>query len=219
MFTGLFWLTLACALADWFATGLGWIRIRWVTKPGTLVLLIAWFTQAGGWHGPLVWFGLGLVFSLAGDVLLELPQRLFLAGLAAFLLAHLAYIAGFVNPPLAVQWQFLFPILAILVGEALPFRRILAGIKQQPKMRTPVISYALVLTLMLICAISTLFRPGWRSPAAVLVSLGAGLFFLSDMTLAYTRFAGKVPASHLLVMITYHLGQILITCGVLIQNS
>src|SRR5512144_421577 len=47
------------------------------TKPGTLILLIAWFTQIGDWRGGLLWFGLGLVFSLAGDVLLHLPGKFF----------------------------------------------------------------------------------------------------------------------------------------------
>ena len=35
------------------------------------------------------------MFSLAGDVLLMLPRDQFVAGLSAFLVAHLCYIAGF----------------------------------------------------------------------------------------------------------------------------
>src|SRR4051794_41583322 len=41
------------------------------------------------------WFVAALVFSLAGDVFLMLPRDLFVAGLSAFLVAHLCYIAGF----------------------------------------------------------------------------------------------------------------------------
>ncbi len=41
MFTWLFWLMLACALIDWAASWREWHQLRWVTKPGTLLLLIA----------------------------------------------------------------------------------------------------------------------------------------------------------------------------------
>src|SRR5690606_39451064 len=36
-----------------------------------------------------------LVFSVAGDIFLVLPQNRFLAGLVSFFLAHLMYIAAF----------------------------------------------------------------------------------------------------------------------------
>ncbi len=74
MLTGLFWGMLLMAGADWLAAWRGWRRVRWVTKPGTLLLLIAWFSQVGGWQGNLFWFGLGLVFSLLGDIFLQLPE-------------------------------------------------------------------------------------------------------------------------------------------------
>ena len=41
------------------------------------------------------WFVAALVCSLAGDVLLMLPTDRFVAGLAAFLVGHLCYVAGF----------------------------------------------------------------------------------------------------------------------------
>ncbi len=45
-----------------------------------------------GWAGsvqlPLICFGLGIIFSLAGDIFLLLSNRWFIAGLVAFLLAH-----------------------------------------------------------------------------------------------------------------------------------
>ena len=40
------------------------------------------------------WFVAALVLSLAGDVFLMLPKDLFVFGLGAFLLGHLAYIVG-----------------------------------------------------------------------------------------------------------------------------
>ncbi len=248
MITWLFWLTLACALTDWIAAWRGWRRIRWLTKPGTLALLIAWFSQVGGWRGLLIWFGLGLVFSLLGDVLLHLPQRFFLGGMLAFFLAHMAYITGFVKQPLAFDWKIILPAVAIPIIYVLFIRRVRAGLKasRQSEMMGPVMGYAGFLSLMLFFAISTLFRPAWGLIPAVLVSLGAGLFYLSDACLAYNRFASPlpaassgvtarlagpassgggtpfrpppaVPAADLLVMVTYHLGQILIAFGALAQ--
>ena len=41
------------------------------------------------------WFVAALVCSLVGDVLLMLPREQFVAGLSAFLVAHVCYLAGF----------------------------------------------------------------------------------------------------------------------------
>jgi uncharacterized membrane protein YhhN len=39
------------------------------------------------------------------------------------------------------------------------------------------------------------------------------LFFISDTTLAYNKFVAPLPNGRVIVMITYHLGQILIVLG------
>lgn len=219
MFTGLFWVMLAFAVIDWVGSWRGWHALRWVTKPVTLILLIAWFTQMNGWHGSLIWFGIGLVFSLLGDVLLQAPPRFFMPGVGAFFLAHLSYITGFLQNIQAPGWGIIIPVL--LVGGAfwLLNRRIRQGLRQhnENEMLVPVMAYALVLSLMWLSALSTLFRPGWPVTPAVLVSIGAGLFFLSDSVLAYNRFVRVLPASDLIVMVTYHMGQILIAGGALAQ--
>ncbi len=93
------WLFLAAgfAVVHWAGIALDWKRYRPYTKLAVMLALLAWFTQVGGWRGPLVWFGLGLVFGFAGDTLLEYSQRFFVAGLAAFLLGHVSYIIGFLT--------------------------------------------------------------------------------------------------------------------------
>jgi uncharacterized membrane protein YhhN len=221
MFTWLFWFTLAFAFVDWLGTWRKWQRIRWITKPGTLVLLIAWFTQVGTWRGPLVWFGLGLVFSLAGDVLLHLPKGFFLGGMLAFFLAHVAYIVGFAQQPLPLDWKLLVPLVSIPIIYFLYTLRVRSGLKQhgQTAMLVPVMGYAGVISLMVFFAVTSLFCPAWQMLPAALVSLGAGFFYLSDGSLAYDRFICPFPASNLLVMVTYHLGQVLIASGALIQYA
>lgn len=50
-----------------------------------------------GAYGVSKIFLLALLFSLLGDIFLMLPRERFLAGLGAFLLAHLAYGWGFLG--------------------------------------------------------------------------------------------------------------------------
>ena len=77
------------------------------------------------------WFVAALVFSLAGDVLLMLPREQFVAGLAAFLVAHLCYIVGFwTDGPALVP----FLVAAVIVGarrSGRSARRILPGVRRQ----------------------------------------------------------------------------------------
>jgi len=59
----------------------------------------------------------------------------------------------------------------------------------------------------------TLFRSDWLSAPAYLASAGAVLFVASDTTLAWNKFVHPVRRGRLLVMITYHLGQIALIAG------
>jgi uncharacterized membrane protein YhhN len=219
MLTLLFWLTILTALVDWIATWRGWRNVRWVSKPGTLLLLLAWFTQVGGWQGVLLLFGLALVFSLLGDILLHLPERYFVPGIGAFFIAQCFYIAAFNTQPLALYWPAVLPVIAVGGIFSLVIHQIQGGMqaRNDTQMVMPVTAYAVVLSLMWLSAISTLFRPGWQVVPAALVAAGAGLFFLSDTTIAYTRFVKPSRYGNILVMSTYHTGQMLITAGALMQ--
>ncbi len=214
-----FWLTLLLMAVDWIATRNCWRRVCWFAKPAPMIALIAWFTLVGKWDGPLAAAGLGLVFSLLGDILLMLPARFFLGGMAAFLLAHLAYIYAFNHPPIEFHWEILLPVAAAVGAFAFLMRRIRAGLRRrrQSELLIPIGVYAVVLSLMALAALTTLFRPGWETEAALMVSVGGVLFFLSDSILAYHQFVSAVPRGDLLVMVTYHLAQLLIAGGMLAQ--
>ena len=74
-------------------------RLEVVAKPAVMLALLFWLWTSAGLKGTVLWFGLGILFSLAGDVLLMISlDRLFVAGLTAFLLAHVSYIIGFNTP-------------------------------------------------------------------------------------------------------------------------
>jgi uncharacterized membrane protein YhhN len=72
----------------------GWKNLEYFAKPATMVALLAFVILNGGLSGGMIWFAIGLLFSLAGDVFLMLPKEQFIAGLVSFLLAHIAYIIG-----------------------------------------------------------------------------------------------------------------------------
>lgn len=211
---------LVAVVLNWIGTLRGWQRVEMVTKPAALVLLIVWFSLAGSWRGPLVWYGLALVFSLAGDVLLMKKVDQFLFGLVAFLLAHLAYLAGFnlSLPPLSLPILGLVGLGVITVAVSYPVIR--GGLLRQPggrALQAPVLVYSLVLTLMMLSAVSTLFRPEWSGTAAILAAAGGILFFTSDMLLAVNRFVRPVRRGDFLVMVTYHLGQVGLVLGALLN--
>jgi uncharacterized membrane protein YhhN len=66
---------------------------------------------------------------------------------------------------------------------------------------------------MLFSALMTLFRTDWASIPAYLVSLGAVLFVTSDVVLAWNKFVSPIRRGRLILMVTYHLGQIALIAG------
>ena len=88
-----------CLIASLVSAGIDWAAVaqerrvfEYLAKPATLGFLLLYAAL-----GPHVsWFLItALTLSLLGNVYLMLPDELFPAGLGAFLLAHLAYVAGF----------------------------------------------------------------------------------------------------------------------------
>src|SRR5215475_5571703 len=74
-------------------------RLEVVAKPAVMIALFLWLWTSVGLQGALLWFGLGVLFSLVGDMLLMMSlDRFFLPGLIAFLFAHVAYIIGLNMP-------------------------------------------------------------------------------------------------------------------------
>jgi alkenylglycerophosphocholine/alkenylglycerophosphoethanolamine hydrolase len=210
------WWPIAVMTIDWLAVAKSWKRLEYVAKPAAMVALLLWLWTNGAATGglALTWFTLGLLGSLAGDVLLLLSERFFLGGLVAFLLGHIAYIAGLNAGGLLLPVEAILFIPMALVGGWL-FWRIGAALKAKgrSKLLVPVALYAAVISLMVVSALTTLFRPGSLRGPAILVSLGAVLFFVSDAVLAWNRFVTPVPRGKLVVIVTYHLGQMALIAG------
>jgi uncharacterized membrane protein YhhN len=157
--------------------------------------MAAWV--ASGAHTAAAWLVVaGLALSLIADVVIESS---FLAGLAVFLLAHVAYIAAFTartrQPRLALALPFVLwgvIVLARLWPTLGP-------------MRIPVLAYSLVICTMMWRAAATVGLPGGWSALA-----GALIFAASDTLLALDRFHRPLPNARVLVMATYWAGQLLI---------
>ena len=220
MLTWPFYLAVFFALLDWASTWKGWKKRLYLAKPATMVFLILWSLQLTNWQGEMKWFGIGLVFSLLGDILLMLNPRYFMIGGAAFLFTHIAYIIGFNQTPTSFSLRVLLVAILVGISAATVFKRIRPGIMKVPRGKrflTGLSLYGISLTLMLLSALLTLFKQDWLMLPAVFATSGAVLFFASDSMLVYDRFVGKFTHAQSYVHLTYHLGQFGILTGALLH--
>jgi uncharacterized membrane protein YhhN len=188
---------MAVAVVDWVAVGRDLRRLEAALKPIVPLPLIAVALAAHAW-----WFAAGLALCLLGDVFL-LPQvDRFRSGLAAFLLAHLAFIGGFAS--LRLEPERMLYGLPALIGVLWAAPAILGH--APARLRAPVAVYAL--------AIVTMVAASWM-PHRPLLVVGAMLFFASDLWLAWNRFVQPMPRGRLVVMTTYHLAIGVLTLGLL----
>lgn len=142
----------------------------------------------------------GLLFSLAGDVLLEVSDDLFVPGLIAFLIGHVWYIVAFLSVTHELKWSRLLPFAAWVIMTYLLLFPNLKG------MAVPVAAYVIVIGAMM-----------WRSSATIagpvlrwqwLALSGAILFGVSDTLLAFKKFDGITAGPSFTIMVLYWLGQV-----------
>lgn len=172
------------------------------TAPLLLFAIAAWT------HGGPVLLGFALAFSALGDWSLSRPSdRMFLVGMGAFALAHLAYLALMLGavPELGPYWPL--GILVLGLGASTEFWLI----PKTGDLRQPVRAYIGVIMAM---GLSALMLPvGFE-----LVMIGAGLFILSDLILSVEIFVldAQHPRRFQLsraVWVTYIVAQIALFLG------
>jgi uncharacterized membrane protein YhhN len=172
-------------------------RLEYVCKPGALIALIGVAVLLDPTHADeRTWFVLALVLSLAGDVFLMLPDDRFVAGLASFLLAHVAYVVG-LNLHTDGNWLWAVPVV-VIVG--LLGIRLVRGIRRsgESELVAPVVVYVVVIAAMGISALASGNR--WAA-------VGAVLFMGSDALIGETKFVRPAAWAPVAIMVTYHLGQ------------
>ncbi len=132
------------------------------------------------------WFVAALVFSLVGDVLLMLPNEQFVAGLSAFLVAHLLLHRRVLDHGPALGAVVVATLVAVVLVIGLLGRRILPARcgSQDRALVGPVAAYMVVIGAMVATALAV------GNPVA---AVGAMLFAASDTMIAWDRFVGTVP--------------------------
>jgi uncharacterized membrane protein YhhN len=206
-------------LLNWFAVLTGRTRLDDPTKPAVILILITWFASEASPTGPGLWFLAGLVFSLAGDVILNLPARYFPYGLGAFALTHGCYstalngLGSGKQILISAGAAVIFYLLSVCVHRAYKKDPL------DPALRAPVAVYIFLIAFMLSSSIWTHFQPDWPQAAASLVSLGAVFFTFSDGVLGWDKFVSPLTWRTPGVRFNYHTGQVLLTAGMILKFS
>jgi len=151
----------------------------------------------------------GLGCSLGGDILLMLPGERLIAGIAAFLLAHLAYIAAFslASPPAWRQLPWLLPFLAF-GAVVLADRWGALG-----RFRLPAAVYAVVISTMAWRAVMRGRSPVIPRQTFLFGLAGACLFVASDALVVLRRFGRRLPGGPTLELGSYWAAQFLIAAS------
>lgn len=175
--------------------------VRWILKPGTVVLMIILAattdTSEKPYRNLLV---AGLACSALGDIfLLAKGSQWFMFGLIAFLIAHLVYVSAF-----SQRWRFnrthVVSFALVAAYAFLLLRGLHAGVMVAggSGLWIPVVVYVTVISLMVLGAVGTGNR---------VAMVGAVLFLLSDSLLAWNKFVVPISWAGYGVMITYYLAQ------------
>lgn len=198
------------AVIDWAAVAGRRKPVEYVAKPGCLAVLVGVAAvmeyDDGSARWPLI---AALVLSLIGDAFLMLPERqpdadgpdTFVAGLVAFLLAHVAYIVAFVVDGVRWEWALVGVAVMLLHLSTLGRRVAVAARAVEPAMTAPVLAYLSVISVMVIVAFGT------GDPWAM---VGAALFAGSDTLIAWDRFVRSQTWIPVAIVVSYHVAQVLL---------
>jgi uncharacterized membrane protein YhhN len=150
--------------------------------------------------------GVALLLSAVGDVALDLTPPQMVAGMAAFGLAHVFYLAAFatrtdLSRPSATRIALIVAVLAVSAGLLV---WLLDGMEAQQALLRPGLAYQGIITTMVALAMA--------SRAPLITRIGAVLFMASDTLIAFELYKNiQVPEGS--VWISYAIAQILMARG------
>lgn len=175
--------------------------LRLAAKPIPVLCLAAWTAAAGRGAAarPLCF---GLLLSALGDGLLEASPCLFLAGLLAFLGAHVAYTVGFV---LETRRPSLLRGVPFALWAAFGYLAMRAGLAN---LRVPVVVYLTAICVMMWRAAATVGHEGEAQVHEWLALAGAVFFGMSDTLIGLDHFRAPLPAARVPTILLYWLGQL-----------
>jgi uncharacterized membrane protein YhhN len=180
-----------------------------IFKPLTMGLILFLFIILGRHRFDLYFFTVlcGLILSMTGDVFLIFPEKHFIKGLAAFLAAHVFYIAAFSSgKPLTVTlW---IPLLLFIYGAVI-------FLVLRPSLNKMALSVGAYIVVILVMTWQAWERWMWfQNRTALCAAAGAMLFLISDSLLAFNRFRRSFRMAEVLILSTYFAAQWLIALSV-----
>lgn len=176
---------------------------RWVFKPVTLLLLVAWAWQAPSLRTTDYLILAGLVATLIGDALTLLPRQRMLYAIGAFFLSHLLYTISFAaNMTMSFFWPI--PVVLLIIGVLL-----IATIwTRLGDLRWPIstfIGMTLVMTWM--AAEQYFFRP---TDYSFSLMVGASLLLLANIVWFISHYRRRFRADSAIVAACYFAGHFMI---------
>lgn len=189
---------------------------RAATKPFLLILIALYYVVSCDTLSLLLLFA--LLTSWLGDVLL-IPQgtKWFISGGLSFFVSHFLFIAVYFGRINFGKVPWIAAILLACVYFAIAAKIIVMLRNSTPKeMRVAMYGYLIANTAMNVFAFMQMITN--FSIGSVVAYIGAVLFFISDCSLFLVRYYDKpvVFKKHFTVMLTYLLGEFLITQGVML---
>ncbi|MGB4972642.1 MAG: lysoplasmalogenase [Cyclobacteriaceae bacterium] len=207
------------ALGELVAVAMDIEQLQWIFKPLIMLVLGAYYyTQATTIAKSVV---VAIIFSWIGDVSLMFQnsnELYFMAGLGAFLIAHICYVMAYhqhiekkEGAGLHGIQKFRFSLPIVLAGTGL----ITILYAHLGALKIPVTIYAIVIMVM---TLQALFRYGYTNAVSFwFVFVGAILFMISDSMIAVNKFLSSFELAGLVIMATYILAQFLIVKGLLLH--
>jgi uncharacterized membrane protein YhhN len=184
------------------------LRLRFFAKPLASSGFVALAVSLGATDTTYGrWVLAALLFGWLGDVaLMGSSRRAFLAGLVAFLIGHLLYVAAFI----VAGWSTI-PTLVAAVGVTIAAVVVFRWLRPHlpAEMRIPVVGYVVIISAMLATAVGAT-----AAGATVLILVGAVAFYLSDLAVARNRFVSPDVLNRVWGLPLYYLGQILLAWSV-----
>ncbi|MBU1095591.1 MAG: lysoplasmalogenase [Bacteroidetes bacterium] len=177
-------------------------------KPLTTILIIILsfsLSSANYFYNNLIIAG--LFCSLAGDIFLLFPEKLFNAGLGAFLLTHLFYSIAFYNVSDRI---YILPILFIVIYAYVFYNKLKL---RKSKYKLPVIIYISAISLMCFFAVNLFIYNSFIYAGNILVA--SLLFLVSDSMLAYNKFVERIKPAEIVILSTYYASQVIIASSVM----
>ena len=159
----------------------------------------------------------GLLFGMIGDILLNLRyvfpkhgQKIFLAGIVAFLIGHVLYLLALIPQARHVWIWYCIAAGALAAAGLLAYTFKTMEVKKAFKI-FGVFYLGAVFIMTAIALGIAFFTPGRR---AIIYAIGAVLFTASDVVLIFNTFSGVTKFSLRIANLTlYYIGQILIACS------